>query len=68
MRDDRPGWVVYWSPLHGEFRARPPFRAPPGTLAAAVTPGDLITRMDQIENARQTAAEPASPEHKESTP
>jgi len=44
--------------------------APPGTLAAAATPDDLIAQMEQIENASPSRARPArlaSPEQ-ENTP
>ncbi|MGO9079019.1 MAG: hypothetical protein ACLQDY_08235 [Streptosporangiaceae bacterium] len=61
VRRDHPGWVVIWSRLHGEFRARPLFRAPPGTIAAATTPDGLIAQIDEIENARPSRARPGGP-------
>ncbi len=61
IRRKRPGWVVIWSSLHGEFRARPLFRAPRGTIATAATPDDLIAQIDQIEDARPSRGRPGGP-------
>jgi hypothetical protein len=48
IRRDHPDWVVIWSPLSGEFQARPLFPAPRDTVATGLTPGQLTTRMQAI--------------------
>lgn len=59
IRRDHPGWVVIWVAHKGEYRARPLFRAPPGTVASATTPGELVTRMDEIQQAAGRPKRPA---------
>lgn len=51
VRSNYPKWVTIWSPLRGEFQARPLFRAPRGTVATGVTPDELTSRMDEIQQA-----------------
>lgn len=48
VRADHPRWVVIWSSLRGEFQARPLFRAPRDTVAAGLTPEDLVAQMTAI--------------------
>jgi hypothetical protein len=50
LRRQRPRWVVIWAPA-GHFCARPLFRAPRGTCLTAQTPEEMITQMDQVEQA-----------------
>lgn len=56
IRRDRPGWVVIWSARRGEYQARPLFRAPRDTVAAAASHPELIARMDHVEQARPARA------------
>jgi hypothetical protein len=50
VRRARPGWVVIWSVLRGEYQARPLFRAR-DVIASAATPEMLMAKMDAIAQA-----------------
>ena len=61
LRDQRPGWVVTWSPPLRCFSASPLFRAPRGTCLRAATIDELALLMDRVE---QAAGRPgARPRH-----
>jgi hypothetical protein len=49
LRREHPRWVVFWLAREGQYRARPLFRAPRGSVASAATPAELVVQMDQIE-------------------
>jgi hypothetical protein len=51
IRRERPGWVVIWVARKGQYQARPLFRAPRDTVAAAATPEGLTAQMDAVQQA-----------------
>lgn len=59
VRKGRPGWVVIWLARKGEFRARPLFRAPPGTVPSVPPPEDLVVQIDEIQRVAGRPHRPA---------
>jgi hypothetical protein len=54
IRCERPRWVVIWYGRNDEYRARPLFRAPLGTVVAAASPEELTAQMDAVEQAARS--------------
>jgi hypothetical protein len=59
LRREHPGWVIIWSARKGEYQARPLFRAPPETVAAAPAPEALTSQVGNPATHRQARPQPA---------
>ena len=58
---DHPHWLILWGTHSRLWWAYPRFRAAPGTIISAPTPGDLLTRMRHTELATTSPGNPAPP-------
>jgi hypothetical protein len=59
IRRERPHGVVIWLARKGEFRARPLFRALPGTVATGTTSDQLTLQKDEIQRTTGLPKRPA---------
>lgn len=69
LRRQRPRWVgVIWHADSNQYRARPRFRAPFGTVATGATPTELAASMDEIERASGPSLRSATPPPRPAAP
>jgi hypothetical protein len=65
LRSQHDAWVIIWHTHRDEFRAYPLFKARPGLVLAAPTPGELAASMDQAEQVHRRPR--ATPRHQDPT-
>jgi len=46
---EHPGWMVIFGRYSHRYWAYPLFPVPPGTIVGAASPGDLVSRMREVE-------------------